>query len=736
MNCIKSRFIGRILIGFLFAFPFVSIGAAQDDADPNSPTPILLSETGSTRALAVESGERRATSLAKIQSRAFSLGAKINLYATNLELASDEGANALRVYAEDKAGKIYRFPVVNIQPLKGQDWIYAVTIQLSDQIGYWDPPTADGDVLLRLTWRGLSSNQLRLGLGKMDGKIRSEAGAAPTPYINYATRPAKNPAAENFVGDRWSGDRMRFLEQATFGPTPALAARIRRIGLRTWLNEQFETSYPSADNPYPNIPLKSSDSGNATYGCGMFDSATAEYRACIRNHYNMYPLQTWFFREALYGDAQLRHRVAWALSQIFVTSGVDIQQSSHLIEWHKILSKNAFGNYRNLLKEITLNPAMGDYLDMARSTRNNPNENYPREILQLFSIGLFMLNQDGTVQRDANNVPIPSYDQTTVNNFTKVFTGFGFCNTPTNSACANISVGTVNYKDPMLLNQNNHDVTAKTLLSYPNAVNTSIAPNLNGNTELDLALDNIFNHPNVAPFVSKLLIQHLVTSDPTPAYVGRVASVFNNNSAGIRGDLKAVVRAILLDPEARGDQKTDPNYGKLREPVQLITNVLRAFDVRSADGTQRSDGYLQNLASNMAQNPFYSPTVFNYYSPDYVIPGTSLLGPEFNIMTTGTAISRANFVNTMVFSRVNVSEVAPLGTAIDLTEMQALATADATGNQLLDALNQKMMRGAMPTAMRNTILTAVQAVAANMPLARAQQAIYLIATSSQYQVQR
>jgi hypothetical protein len=138
----------------------------------------------------------------------------------------------------------------------------------------------------------------------------------------------------------------------------------------------------------------------------------------------------------------------------------------------------------------------------------------------------------------------------------------------------------------------------------------------------------------------------------------------------------------------------------------------------------------------MAQNPFYSPTVFNYYSPDYVIPGTSLLGPEFNIMTTGTAISRANFVNTMVFSRVNVSEVAPLGTAIDLTEMQALATADATGNQLLDALNQKMMRGAMPTAMRNTILTAVQAVAANMPLARAQQAIYLIATSSQYQVQR
>lgn len=739
MNCIKTRFIGRILVGFLLVFSLASITAAQDDADPNSPTPILLSEAASTRALAVESGGRRTASLGKIQSRAFLPGAKINLYATGLELSNEEKANALRVYAEDRAGKIYRFPVVDVQPLKGQDWIYAVTVELSDEIGYWEPLAADGDVLLRLTWRGLSSNQVRLGLGRTGGKLRDQIGAAPTPYKDYATRPVKTPAPENIVGDRWSGDRMRFLEQATFGPTPALDARIRRIGLRTWLAEQFEASYPSANNPYPNIPLKSTNVQDAANGCGMFPFTpvvSLEYRICTRDHYTMYPLQTWFFREAFYGDAQVRHRVAWALSQILVTSGVDIQQSSHLIEWHKILSKNAFGNYRTLLKEITLNPAMGDYLDMARSTRTSPNENFAREILQLFSIGLFMLNQDGTVQRDADNVPVPSYDQTTINNFTKVFTGWGFCNNSTNPACPNVSLGTVNFKDPLLLNQNAHDITAKTLLNYPNAVNTNIAAGLNGNVELDLALDNIFNHPNVAPFISKLLIQHLVTSDPTPAYVGRVASVFNNNGAGTRGDLKAVVRAILLDPEARGDVKTDPNYGKLREPVQLMTNVLRAFNVRSADGTQRSDGAVQNLASNMSQNPFYSPTVFNYYTPDYVIPGTSLLGPEFNILTTGTAIARANFVNTMVFSRVNVSENAPLGTSIDLTEMQALAAADPTGNQLLDALNQRMMHGAMPAQMRATILTAVQAVSAATPLARAQQAIYLIASSSQYQVQR
>ncbi|HEX8638355.1 MAG TPA: DUF1800 family protein, partial [Pyrinomonadaceae bacterium] len=636
-------FVGRILIGFLLAFPLASIIVGQDDIDPNSPTPVLLSEANSTRALAVESDGRRLMNPAKIQSRAFSSGARVNLYATGMELASDEGANALRVYAKDRADKIYRFPVVEVQPLKGQDWIYLVTIELSDEIGYWEPPAADGDVLLRLTWRGLSSNQVRLGLGKTGGKIREEADAAPTPYKNYATRPAKTPPIENFVGDRWSGDRRRFLEQATFGPTPALDARVRRIGLRTWLAEQFDAPYPSVGNPYPNIPLKNSNANAdiSQSGCGLNDGSLA-YRICIRDHYNMYPLQTWFFKEAFYGDAQLRHRVAWALSQILVTSGVDIQQSSHMIEWHKILSKNAFGNYRNLLKEITLNPAMGEYLDMARSTRTSPNENYPREILQLFSIGLFMLNQDGTVQRDANNVPIPSYDQTTVNNFTKVFTGWSFCSNGTNPACASAVPGTVNFKDPLLLNQNAHDISAKTLLSYPSAVNTNIAANLNGNTELELALDNIFNHPNVAPFISKLLIQHLVTSAPTPAYIGRVAAVFNNNGAGTRGDLKAIVKAILLDPEARGDAKTDPNYGKLREPVQLVTNVLRAFNVRSADGTQQSDGAVQGLPTNMAQNPFYSPTVFNYYTPDYVIPGTSLLGPEFNIMTTGTAIARAN----------------------------------------------------------------------------------------------
>ncbi len=380
---------------------------------------------------------------------------------------------------------------------------------------------------------------------------------------------------------------------------------------------------------------------------------------------------------------------------------------------------------------------MGNYLDMVRSTRNSPNENYAREILQLFNIGLFMLNQDGTLQLDSNNQPIPTYDQETVNNFTKVFTGWGFCEV-TGASCPNRTPGSPNYKDPMLLNQNNHNIEAKTLLDYPNAVNKNIAANLNGNAEMQQALDNIFYHPNVAPFVSRILIQHMVTSDPTPAYVGRVAAVFNNNGSGVRGDLKAVVRAILLDPEARGNVKTGANYGKLREPVQLATNILRQFGVRSANpGTSLSDGYINPQTTAMGQNTFNAPTVFNFYSPEYIVPGPGLNGPEFGILTTGTAIARANFVNTIIYGQINVSAPnAPLGTSINLTEMQALAAADTTGNSLLDALNTKMLHGTMTAQNRATIMTAVLALPATDTLGRARAAIYSIATSSQYQIQR
>lgn len=716
------RILGANLIIFLALFPILA--QEEEDPNPDSPTPVLLSESGTTRALAANADAFEQKILPKTKSGAFAANSRVLLFVTNLDLMPDEGANAFRVNVEDAKGRQYRFPVLNIAPVKNQIGVYALTVELKDELGFWEHPKFKGDVLVSLAWRGLSSNSLRLGINKIGGTLRetSDSTIAPTTKSGIKSSKIESPLT---VGYNYSADRIRLMEQATFGANDFLDQKIRRLGLRNWLNTQFSANYPTF--PYPVLELKPNDS---SVGCPTGSAAT-----CVRDYYGMYTVQNWFFKEAFYGEAQLKHRVAWALSQLWVTSGVDVQQASHMIAYHQLLSKNAFGNYRDLMTDITLNPAMGDYLDMVRSTKNSPNENYAREILQLFNVGLFMLNQDGTLQLDGDGKPIPTYDQTTVNNFTKVFTGWTYCEVT--ATCPNRTVGAVNFKDQMILNQNNHDVTAKTLLAYPNAVNQNLPANQNGATDMQQALDNIFNHPNVAPFVGRFLIQQLVTSDPTSAYVGRVAAAFNNNGSGVRGDMKAVIRAILLDPEARGNVKTDPKYGKLREPVLLATNVLRQFDVASADLTAQSDGYISPQVTTMGQNPFNSPTVFNYYSPDYTVPGTALNGPEFGIMTTGTAIARANFMNTFAFSRISVSSPnAPFGTSINFAEMQALATADTSGNQLLDALNAKLMHGTMSAQMKSTILTAVQAVASTDPLTRAKTAIYLVASSSQYQVQR
>jgi len=275
-------------------------------------------------------------------------------------------------------------------------------------------------------------------------------------------------------------------------------------------------------------------------------------------------------------------------------------------------------------------------------------------------------------------------------------------------------------------------------------------------TDLKRALDNIFHHPNVGPFISKLLIQQLVTSNPTPAYVGRVASVFNNNGQDIRGDMKAVVRAILLDPEARGNVKTDPDYGHLREPALFITNLLKPFNPSAQAGAAascagQSDGVLNIATLPLDQDLFNPPTVFNYYPMDYIIPGTNLAGPEFGIMSTGTALKRPNFVNQFVSPNnnpatpgipLNINQpgtnvnYAPCGTRIDLSRLQALVTADQTGGTLIDTLNRELLGGSMSPAMRADITAAVQAVAAGSTLKRARTALYLVATSPQFQVQR
>lgn len=733
MNGKFSKIAAVVVAGICF---ILSI-AGQPDPNPNSPSPVLLGGPGSNRVLAApDTAKARRRGLPAASTNAFDLNSRIVLYVTNVELMKGEDASAFRVYVEDARGRIYRFPVRDLYPVDDRSGVFALAVELRDDIGYWDEPPVRGDVLASVAWRGLESNRLRLGLGTIGGSIKDDPPAVKSTSVSDES---------NLIGYRWSGDRIRFLEQATFGPTAALDDRVRRIGLRTWLAEQFEMTSPSAANPYPSFPLMPT---NPPAHCnGQLDGGSPDPDPfCFPNHYTMYPMQNWFYREAFYGDAQLRHRVAWALAQLWVISGVETQQSSHMAAYHKVLNRNAFGNWRTLMQEMTLNPGMGDYLNMRTSTRFSPNENFAREVLQLFNIGLFMLNPNGTLQTDGQGNPIPTYDQGTVNNFTLVFTGWSLCETsPTQ--CPNRIPGAPNFIDPMILtNTNNHDLSAKTLLDYPGSTTTSI-PACDGCTgsqittyahnSLNQALDNIYDHPNVAPFVSRFLIQQLVTGDPTPAYVGRVAAVFNANRTN-PSQLKQVIKAILLDPEARGDAKTEPRYGKLREPVMFVTNIARHFDVRSADRLTNSDGVVTTETNAMGQIAFMSPSVFNFYPPDYIVPGTTFNGPEFGLFTTGTSIARINFANKIFFDRIeiNAERRVTAGTSIGLSELAAHASADSTGEQLMHVLNTRMMHGTMTSEMRSTILNVVQTIPASNPQLRAKRAAYLVATSSQYQVQR
>ncbi len=685
--------------------------------------PILISQPDSTRALTNYSPRTKS----ELPTRVFPSGAKslITLLITNIELLPNEGAKAFRADAEDSRRLRYPLKVVSLEQMRDKPWVYALTVRLNQRLG------DVGDVLVRVNWRGMASNRTRISIG-FESKIKDDPGAIPTPM-------PENPIIRNEMtrgGLPWSGDRVRFMQQASFGAKSELELRLRRIGYSSWLNEQMEEKRDSSgalrysQYPYPTLALQPT---TPPTNCGT---------QCLRDNYSMYPLQNWFFREALYGDEfQLQRRVVWTLSQIWVVSGRETGQPSRMLPYLQILDRYAFGNYRDLMREMTLNPAMGNYLDMAISTRQSPNENYAREILQLFSIGLYQLNQDGTVRLDLSGNPIPTYNQEVVNGFTKIFTGWTFCNNGNNPACPNAAPGLVNYKDPLIVNPANHDTSEKLVLDYPGSA-LIIPAGLTPEQDFELALDNIFYHPNVAPFVSKLLIQQLVTSNPTPAFVGRAAAVFNDNGAGIRGDLKAVVRAILLDPEARGNEKTDPDYGKLREPVLYVTNTLRPFNVAAqSQGLGSclglSDGVLNGETNSLSQDVFVAPSVFNYYSLENMLPNTNLYAPEFGIFSTGNALKRANYVNKLVFDGgIPRSGNAPCGTTINITRLQNLAEIDPSGGQLLETLNRELMHGAMSSEMRQHILEALQEVAASNSLKRARTAFYLTASSPQFQVQR
>ena len=531
-------------------------------------------------------------------------------------------------------------------------------------------------------------------------------------------------------------DTVRFLEQSTFGPTVPLITNVQQVGFEAFLAEQLAapmTGYPQLEFWPQTRP----------------ESCTDE---CQRDNYTNYLLQRQFFLNALNGQDQLRQRVAFALSQILVVSRVDIPLSSWMQSYQQLLYRSAFGNFRQLLYDVTLHPTMGRFLDMlnnrcqirtphdASVCRNGlaaqPNENYAREILQLFSIGTFLLNADGTRQLDGSGKPIPTYDQQTVEEFSRVFTGWILA--PALPGPPSIGGTVPNYRDPMRVRLNAqgredyHDKGPKTLLG-----GFALPGGQPQTEELTAAIDNIANHGNVAPFIGKQLIQHLVTSNPTPGYVARVAGVFaaSRNSPT---QLYEVVRAILLDPEARGDFRdpvAEPHYGRLREPAQLIANVLRAFNATS-------DGVLNSLtvggsaigSAEMSQDLFNAASVFSFYPPTARVPGEAVLGPQFALFSSLTSLRRANFINRVIFATIPAAAPnRPTGTSINLAQWDALAS---DPEQLIASLNGLLLHGTMSTEMRDAIRAAVESIPASNARARVRTAIYLIATSSQYQVQR
>jgi uncharacterized protein (DUF1800 family) len=377
------------------------------------------------------------------------------------------------------------------------------------------------------------------------------------------------------------------------------------------------------------------------------------------------------------------------------------------------------------MEDVTLSPAMGQYLDMGNNAKANPatgavaNENFAREMMQLFTIGTAMLNPDGTVQLDSSQIPIPTYSQFTITEFARVYTGWTYAP----AAGQPVEWGAYYSLGNMVSYAPEHDAGSKQLL------NGYVAPaGLTPQQDLDAALDNIFDHPNVGPFVAIQMIQHLVKSNPSSAYVSRVAAAFNNNGSGVRGDMKAVITAVLLDPEARANDaggNDQPTDGHLQEPALFIAGMFRAFG-----GSMTDQNYFASDMANMGEDIFSPASVFNYFTPDYVVPGTAIMGGEFQIFTPNNAILRNNEVSNLFSQWASpVQDYGP-GSSIDLTPFLPL-TSNPTN--LVNALDLTLTHGTMPAAMKSAIVAAVAAETGGN-VRQVQLACYDILTSNYYNV--
>lgn len=501
------------------------------------------------------------------------------------------------------------------------------------------------------------------------GVINPNPGTAPSNVKIITTGPAQQVLTSQAAS--------KFLQRASWGPTPDTIAHLQEVGINRWLDEQLAA--PVSDLPEP-----------------------------IADTTSISPAQRTFYRNAIHGPDQLRQRMGFALSQILVVSGVKTPQSHQLVPYMRMLNRGAFGNYFTLLKGVTLSPTMGRFLDMVNNQKENPargiepNENYGRELLQLFTVGLTQLNMDGSNKLNAQGQTIPAYSEETVKQFARIMTGWTFTTRPGETPrFPNPSY----YGAPMMAVEAYHDTTSKTLL------NGAVTPT--GRTaeeDLDLAIANIKSHPNVAPFVAVRLIQRFTMGNPSGAYIQRVAQVFQSTG----GELFPTVKAILTDTEA---DNMAPNQGKLKEPVLYMLSMLRALNA-----TATLDNNLTSYDQNMGEDLWFAPSVFNYFSPFYRKNG--IVAPEFQVNTPSVAINRVNFAYRATRNGLS-SQV-----QIDLPSLEGLATDPPT---LVEALNQALLNGGMAATMKTSVLNAVNATTDLR--VRARNAAYLVAGSSQFQVE-
>ncbi|MEO5561558.1 MAG: DUF1800 family protein [Dokdonella sp.] len=557
-------------------------------------------------------------------------------------------------------------------------------------------------------------------------------------YANGFDVPADAPASD--------AEAARFLTQATFGPTTAEIARLRGFGYGEWIAQQLSAPTTLA-RPFVQQVIAARTSGG--------QSISQNQR-----------LDRWFWT-ATYAKDQLRQRMAFALSQIFVVSDQSSSISQDYIpmtEYEDLLARDAFGAYRSLLGDVTYSPTMGKYLSHFRnqkpSSTTQPDENYAREVMQLFSVGLVQLNLDFSPVLNAGN-PIPTYDQTVITHTAKVFTGFTYSDAPTNPANfyggAITAAGSYNpmacWGTELFATGNNmrHDTTGDDgTLNTPKTVLGGLTLAAGRSCALDVGdeLDIIAGHTNVAPFISRQLIQRFVTSNPSPAYIERIANVFEDNGTAQheRGDLGAVIRAILLDTEARMPP-ADVSYGKLREPLLRLTALWRAWDAQPQAPNAYGEVVMiagNSFLSTMGQKPLGSPTVFNFYEPDYQQPGPfadqDLYSPELQITNESSTYSTGNlFYNFTRRAYVGVNlppDNQTLPTDRPLLNLATLAANVATPATMVDMANARMLYGSMSPNMRTTLINMLDYMSGASAQEKAWSLVYMISLSPEYATQR